>query len=115
MVCFLQLKDLGKIVDIILQPSESGELEVLLEFENADQVRSAVSNGPKELQGSLIEIFRCRPNQKIWNFQAKQEDEKIYISNLSPNIEKKTLREIFGIVFLSIINHSMEKSKKFVL
>lgn len=60
-----------------------------------------MSNGPKELQGSPIEIFRCRPNQRVWNFKAKQEDEKIYISNLSPNMEKKTLREAFsGVSFV---------------
>jgi hypothetical protein len=89
---------------VLIQPSESGELEILLEFENADQVRSAVSNGPKELQGSPIEIFRCRPSQRVWNFKAKQEDEKIYISNLSPNMDKKTLREAFSIVIISFKN-----------
>ena len=84
-------------MDVILRPNnQTGELEALVEFENADQVRAAVSKGPKSLGGTDVTLVRCRPSQEVWNFQAREEGFKIYVSNLSLSVDKKMLRETFS-------------------
>ena len=70
-------------------------MEALIEFQDADQVRLAASKGPKSLADSDIQILRCRPSQEVWNFEAKEEKSKIYVSNLSTTIEKRNLRVAF--------------------
>lgn len=91
----------GKITDLVMQPNgETGVLEAYIEFENADQVRAVAAKGPRSLVGSDIRLLRCRPSQELWNFQAEEEPRKIYVSNLSTLVEKKTLREAFSVVNL---------------
>jgi hypothetical protein len=88
-----------------MQPNaETGAIEAYIEFENADQVRAAFSKGPTSIAGSEVQLMRCRPKQEVWNFQAEEEPRKIYVSNLSTVMEKKTLREAFSKVRLFLIN-----------
>ena len=70
-----------------------------------DSVRKAILNGPVELGGHLIRMERCRPSELVWHFQSNEEQNKIYVSNLPPKIEKQQLREIFSeVLFLFYIN-----------
>ncbi len=48
-----------------------------------------------KLADAPIQLLRCRPRQETWNFRAKEEKTKIYVSNLSTVIEKRQLRELF--------------------
>ncbi|KAH6578379.1 hypothetical protein BASA61_000371 [Batrachochytrium salamandrivorans] len=87
----------GRIVDLCLQPNEeSGELEAFIEMANAEVVRNIVLNGPTQINDCLITPCRCRPSQMVWDFKLQEERTKIYISELSPFIEKQHLRRVFS-------------------
>ncbi|KAH6560014.1 hypothetical protein BASA62_000289 [Batrachochytrium salamandrivorans] len=87
----------GRIVDLCLQPNEeSGELEAFIEMANAEVVRNIVLNGPTQINDCLITPCRCRPSQMVWDFKLQEERTKIYISELSPFVEKQHLRRVFS-------------------
>ncbi|KAJ3295545.1 Splicing factor [Borealophlyctis nickersoniae] len=88
----------GKIVDLVLQPNEiSGQLEAYIEYLKPDQVRRAVTKNGTEIEGTAVSVVRCRPSKAVWDFSVdRKEDTKIYVRNLSVNIEKIALRKAFS-------------------
>ena len=84
----------GNIIDIVLQPEEeSGELEAFVEFNDAESVRKVVAKGEMVLG---VVPRRCRPSRPGWNFKMGEEKSKIFVSNLSRQIDKPKLRSIFN-------------------
>ncbi|KAJ3057547.1 Splicing factor [Rhizophlyctis rosea] len=87
----------GKISDVLLKPNEeSGELEALVEFQNVHEVRKAVSKTGVDIEGQEVVVVRCRPEVDQWKFSTDQEESKIYVNNLSGNVQKSLLREAFS-------------------
>ncbi|KND03481.1 uncharacterized protein SPPG_00965 [Spizellomyces punctatus DAOM BR117] len=86
----------GKVVDLILKPNEeTGELEAYVEFSKAVEVRKGAALNGTDLNDSQIKVVRCRPAESIWHFADAKEINKIYVSNLPVNVEKKVLRVAF--------------------
>ncbi|KAJ3040739.1 Splicing factor [Rhizophlyctis rosea] len=88
----------GKIIDVVLQPNaDTGELEASVEFQNVHEVRAAAGKSGTELEGQPISVVRCRPAQSMWHFSKDEmEENKVYVSNLTANIQKSVLRDAFS-------------------
>ncbi|OAJ39684.1 hypothetical protein BDEG_23514 [Batrachochytrium dendrobatidis JEL423] len=87
----------GQVEDLFMQPNEeSGELEAFVEFSKAELVRKIVLDGPISINGTVVTPCRCRPSQMVWDFKQHEEKTKIYVSNLSPQMQKRQLRHIFS-------------------
>jgi RNA recognition motif-containing protein len=87
----------GRIVDAYLQPSESGSLEAFIEYQFSDSVKKLVLSGPYNIDSTEIQPIRCRPLDSKWNFSNSEQKDTIYVSNLSIDCTKITLRELFSV------------------
>lgn len=90
-------KKYGRIVDIYLQASESGSLEAFIEYQYSDSVKKLVLSGPFIIDSLEIQPIRCRPADSKWRFSNSEQKDTIYVSNLSIDCNKITLRELFGV------------------
>lgn len=48
------------------------------------------------IAGTRISPQRCKPAENIWNFKQTEQKRSIYVSHLSPNIDKIALRKAFS-------------------
>ena len=48
------------------------------------------------IDGHRIQVNRCRPSQKRWSFGKLKECNKLFVNNLSANVEKTLLRCLFA-------------------
>ena len=60
-------------------------------------MRKAVSKTGTDIEGQEVVVIRCRPDQDRWRFSTdRMEETKIYVNNLSGNVQKSLLREVFS-------------------
>ncbi|KAI8910352.1 hypothetical protein EDD86DRAFT_265959 [Gorgonomyces haynaldii] len=82
----------GRIIDIILQPNEeSGELEAFIEY-----TEPIVDHGPVAIGELQLTPIRCKPNEHLWKFKTTRQENVLFVSQLSSQINKQDLRLAFA-------------------
>ncbi|KAJ3128261.1 Splicing factor [Nowakowskiella sp. JEL0407] len=88
----------GEIVDVLIEGDEANR-EIFVEFKSAEFVKKAVElfhNQDIFGDGQIVCIQRCKPAKAVWSFDQGEEKNKLYVKNFAQEVDKNTLRTLFG-------------------
>ena len=93
-----RFKTYARVLDVYMYPNEqSGEIEALIEFQKAEDVRKLVLAGPFLLNETQITPQRCRPETLTWSYDNEEKKNTIYVKNLPGTavVDKIMIRDHF--------------------